>query len=106
MVTEQLLPLVKDYEKLIHCQEDWGWLIWFRKGNQRFEINIMCDAPEAGEFRIHLVAFRRDWLFRRVTFDTPELEALRDLVVSELRRWAGQVAVVKVNEDFLAVSSS
>jgi hypothetical protein len=103
VVTEQLLPLVKDYEKVIHCQEDWGWLIWFRKGDQRFEINIMCDAPRVGQYRIHLVAFRRKWLRKRIA-DTPELEALRDLVVPELRSWAGEVAVVKVDDNFLPVN--
>ena len=105
VVTEQLLPLVKDYEKVFTCQEDWGWFIWFRKGDQRFEINIMCDAPKVGEFRIHLVAFRRKWL-RRVVADTPELETLLGLVAAQLNFWASDVKVAKVNEDFLPVSIS
>jgi hypothetical protein len=100
VVTEQLLPLVKDYEKVFTCQEDWGWLIWFRKGDHRFEINIMCDAPKAGEFRIHLVAFRRKWLRKRVA-DTPELEALRKEVVQKLREWAGKVKVTPMGPNFM-----
>jgi len=99
VVTEQLLSLVKDYEKVFTCQEDWGWLIWFRKGEQRFEINIMCDAPRVGEFRIHLVTFRRKWLRKRYA-DTPELEALRNAVVQKLQEWAGEVQVTPLDSTF------
>jgi hypothetical protein len=99
VVTEQLLPLVTSYEKVFTCQEDWGWFIWFRKGDQRFEINIMCDAPKVGEFRIHLVAFRRKW-FRRRYADTPELEDLRKAVVQKLREWAREVQVTLLDSNF------
>jgi hypothetical protein len=101
VVTQLLLPLVQsNYERVIDCQEDWGWLIWFRKGDQRFEINIMCDAPKVGEFRIHLVAFRRKWLRKRIA-DTPELEALRKAVVQKLHDWVPKVQVTPMGPDFM-----
>ena len=101
VVSNLLLPLVKaDYERIQAGQEDWGWMIWFRKGDQRFQINIHCDVPKEGEFRIHLVAFRRKWLRRRVA-DTPELEALRKAVVEKLHEWVSKVKVTPMGPDFM-----
>ena len=101
VVIERLLPLLEgNYESIRTCQEDWGWFIWFRKGGQRFEINIQCDVPQEGEFRIHLVAFRRNWMFRRLTSDTPELESLRETVTKELQAWTGKVMTTRMSTDF------
>jgi hypothetical protein len=102
VICQRLLPLIEPhYEKVRSLQEDWGWFIWFRKGDQRFEINVMCDCPEYGEFRIHLVAFTRDWLLRRVTRDTPELEQMRAVVTNELRSWAGKVETTPMDSNFM-----
>jgi hypothetical protein len=101
VVSDLLLPLVRsDYEKIQAGQEDWGWMIWFRKGDQRFQINIQCDEPKVGEFRIHLVAFRRKFLRKKIE-DTPELKVLRDAVTKTLKEWAGKVVITPMGANFM-----
>jgi hypothetical protein len=89
IVSEQLLPLVRaGYADIQANQEDWGWFIWFRDGAVKLAIDIVCDDPETGAFRIHLTS-RVKRLLGSAVKDTPELDTLRDRVVAELTRWTG-----------------
>ena len=97
-VRDYLLPLVEGrFEKIQTTQEDWGWFIWFRKGEVRLAIDIFCDDPEKGRFRVRVSSERKKgWLFGRCEIDTPELEGLKDQVVDRLSGWAGKVEVEAV----------
>jgi hypothetical protein len=96
-IRDYLLPLVEGcYEKIQTCQEDWGWFIWFRRPPVRLAIDIYCDDPEQGEFRVRLSAQRKRWLFDRAEIDTPELERLKDEVVARLNQWVGKVEIERV----------
>src|SRR5215472_10081672 len=97
VVRDRFLPLISSrYEDVSTHQEDWGWFIWFRQGPIHLAINIFCDDPKQGLFRIHLSATRRRFLWRRIDVDTPELGGLRDLVARELSDWAGNCQIEKI----------
>jgi hypothetical protein len=102
VVVNQLLPAVRSrYEEIQTEQEDWGWFIWFSKGNVALAIDVFTDDPDKGEFRVHLTSRTRRWL-RSTVIDTPELEELRTLVVSELEAWiSGGVAIARLDSHYM-----
>ena len=100
-IVSRLLPTVREqYTDIQTEQEDWGWFIWFRKGNVRLAIDVFTDDPEAGAadggaaFRVHLISRVKKWLGHAVS-DTPELEAVRQLVVERLSGWTDTPAIVE-----------
>ena len=87
VIVDRLLPSVRQrYTDVQSEQEDWGWFIWFRKDRVKLAIDVFTDDPDVGDFRIHLTSRKRGLLFEKVA-DTPELEELRALVLSELSAW-------------------
>lgn len=91
IVSQELLPLIAAHYNSIRAeQEDWGWFIWFRDAEISLAVDIFCDDPSRGTFRIHLNSSKRRWLWFRRTTDTPELERLKDLVVEKLSSWVGR----------------
>jgi len=88
VVVNQLLPAVQArYDHIRTHQEDWGWFIWFRKEAVSLAIDVFTDDPEVGEFRIHLRSSVKRMLVLDREVDTPELDELQTLVVSELSAW-------------------
>jgi hypothetical protein len=97
-VRDQLLPLISgNFEDIQTSQEDWGWFIWFRKGLVRLAIDVFCDDPESGAFRVHLSSMRKRLLFMRSFTDSPELEKVKDLVCAEIQVWAGSYQIKKID---------
>jgi hypothetical protein len=95
LVTELLLPAVRArYTDIQSEQEDWGWFIWFKAGSVALAIDVFTDDAEAGEFRVRLTSRIRTLLWSRKEQDTPELEAMRALVESQLKSWTGNAPVV------------
>jgi hypothetical protein len=91
-VVEVLLPeLRKIYDDLMRNQEDWGWFAWFRDRDVRLAVDVFCDDPETGSYRIHLTSRVPKWIFGKRTEDTAELESLRDRVTRSLATWLGSV---------------
>ena len=103
IVVNQLLPSVKArYADIQTHQEDWGWFIWFRRGNVRLAIDVFTDNPDDGDFRIHLTSRTKRFLVFSQVVDTSELEELRGLVISELASWAASgVKVARVDRNYL-----
>ena len=90
VVVDQLLPSVRArYTDVQTNQEDWGWFIWFRKGQVKLAIDVFTEDPDQGFFRIHLTSRTRHLLLFDRVVDTPELEELRTLVQTELSTWVG-----------------
>jgi hypothetical protein len=90
VISDLLLPeLSRRYERIQHGQEDWGWFIWIKAPSISLAVDIFCDDPEKGEFRIHLTSARRRLLLPDVVIDTPELEKLKEFVTTTLNGWAG-----------------
>jgi hypothetical protein len=90
VVLTELLPALRArYGDVEPNQEDWGWFIWFRKGDVGVAIDVFTDDPEQGEFRIHLTSRVKRLLFLDTVVDTPELRELHDVVVAELSKWVG-----------------
>ena len=90
IVLDQLLPTLRQrYGNVESDEEDWGWFAWFADGDVRLAIDVFTDDPETGAFRIHLTSGRRRLLVGQKVVDTPELDALRDIVVDALTAWLG-----------------
>ena len=90
VVSGALLTSIRSRYSAIHSgQEDWGWYIWFRKGDVRLAVDIFTDDPEVGSFRIHLTSRVAHLLFFTRTVDTKELDELRAVVMSDLTAWVG-----------------
>ena len=88
IVVQQLLPKIKErYEVVDEGQEDWGWYIQLRKGVVALAVDVFCDDPKAGEFRVHLTSRLKRLLILSRVADTPELDEFRDLVVPLLNDW-------------------
>ena len=94
-VTAQLLPKISArYEHVQREQEDWGWFIWFRKGSVSLAVDVFCDDPDTGAFRIHLTSRRKRLLVMDQIVDGPELEELKTLVMEELKAWTGSSCAI------------
>jgi hypothetical protein len=108
VVSDQLLPILqRQYTEMQHEQEDWGWFLWFRRGRIRLAVDIFCDDPGQGTFRMHLTSRTPGSLFGEKIEDTPELDELRDTVVSRLTEWVGQPPrVVPVDEGYSPKASA
>jgi len=108
VVSDQLLPMVKQrYSSIQHNQEDWGWFIWFRCGEVRLAIDIFCDDPAIGSFRIHLTSRKPRFFILESITDTPELDQLQTVVVAELTRWVGTAPPVEaVDNEYRAKSGA
>jgi hypothetical protein len=90
IVLDVLLPeLRKTYEDLMTNQEDWGWFAWFTDQKVNLAVDVFCDDPETGSFRIHLTSRVPNWIHGHRTKDTPELDSLRDRVLPTLANWLG-----------------
>ena len=97
VVRDELFPLVKEnFQNVRTHQEDWGWFIWFRQGSVYLTINIHCDDPESGEFRIHLTSRMRKFLWFETIADTPELERVREMVTARIQSWAGNCRIERI----------
>lgn len=105
IVADALLPALRDtYGELTADQEDWGWFLWFSRSGVNLAVDIFCDDPEAGSFRIHLTSRVRTMLFSTKVSDTPELEQLCRLVVSALAAWTGsQPTVTLLDAKYLPI---
>lgn len=103
VVSDQLLPSIRStYSKVEADQEDWGWFIWFRDGAVSLSVDIFCDEPEAGAFRIHITSRKTRWFIPSCIVDTPELEKLKDLIAARLNNWVGSpVTIVPLNKKYL-----
>jgi hypothetical protein len=93
---ELLPPIAEKYQKIQTDQEDWGWFIWFRQGPVYLAIDIVCDDPEIGEFRIHLTSRKRKFLWFETIADTPELERVREMVTTRIQSWAGNYRIERI----------
>jgi hypothetical protein len=96
VIRDRLLPVVENVPHRETGQEDWGWYIWLFEENSlargaRLEINISCDDIERREFRIHLLARRRRYLFSSTSV-TPALTDLYERVKANVELWADRVA--------------
>ncbi len=90
VVSDRLRPAIqRRYTDIQANQEDWGWFLWFRDGDAHLAVDIFCDDPKTGAFRIHLTSSKRRWFTSKVV-DLPQLEELKQLVASELAAWTGE----------------
>jgi hypothetical protein len=90
VVSERLLPAIKNRYPAIDDagQEDWGWYIWLHDGDVQLAVDIACDDPQTGAFRIHLTSRKKRWLGSKIV-DAPQLDELKALVEAELAAWTG-----------------
>lgn len=87
-VSDHLLPLIRSrYENIDNDQEDWGWFIWFRGGGVKLAVDIFCDDPKTGRYRIFLTSQVKRSFFGYHIADSDELLELKNGVIKELEGW-------------------
>lgn len=99
VIRDRLLPIIsRRYGGVMTEQEDWGWFIWFREGQTKMAVDIFCDDIQARQFRVRLTSRQRKWLFLDRIVDTPQLDELRQSVVTCLSQWVGPVTSDRVTD--------
>jgi hypothetical protein len=94
LVADALLPALQEkWGALSAIEEDWGWFIWFEQAGVKLAVDIFCDNPDTGDFRIHLTSRVRRFLGTKVV-DTPELYVLKNIVVDSIATWIGKLPSV------------
>jgi hypothetical protein len=88
LVIGHLLPFIREcYRDVDSGQEDWGWYAWFREGDVQLAVDANCQDVATGEFMIVLTSRVPRRFFGAKEVDTPQLDALRALVVERLAAW-------------------
>ena len=97
VVLDQLLPLLRERygRNLDSTEEDWGWFVWFEHSGVKLAVDVHTIDHHAGEFQVHLTSRRPRWLLGTKVEDAPELEQLRELVLTQLRAWPVERLVVE-----------
>ena len=90
IVVAELLPVVSQGRSEVRTeQEDWGWFIWCKEGSVDLAVDVFCDDPDKGTYRIFLTSkIKRFGMFEKIE-DAPALESLRQVVASKLESWTG-----------------
>jgi hypothetical protein len=106
MVLAQLMPaLRKRYPDASAVQEDWGWFSWFDLESTKLAVDVHTLAQNS--FQIHLTSRKSRLLLPAKVADTPELENLREIVLSALNAWPVEgLHSQKVDEKYLPVASA
>ncbi len=87
-VSARLLPMIREnYESVWNDQEDWGWFVWFRDGGTKLAVDVFCDDPISGEFRVFLTSQVKRSIFGYRVEDSDELGVLKMRVRKELEGW-------------------
>ena len=95
-VVNHLLPVLKPHYAILYTNlEDWGWFIWIDQHVKRLAVDVFTDDPDRGEFRIHLTSSTPRWFRRELIADTPDLEVLRERVVTALNDWTDTPVTVE-----------
>ena len=108
VVLDRLLPVLRvNYrEDLQANQEDWGWFAWFDKSAVKLAVDIHTDEHDLAQFQVHLTSSRARFLFGPKVQDTPELEELRDLVLSQLNFWpVANLTTERVDEKCMPIKT-
>ena len=96
VIGEELLPyLEKRFGEIQFEQEDWGWFLWFSEGKVGLAVDIFCDDPESGEYRIMLTSRQKRSLLPDRIVDTKELDELKAIVVPLLEKWSGGPCLIE-----------
>jgi hypothetical protein len=106
IVLGQLLPALRERygSDLQSNQEDWGWFAWFQESGVKLAVDVHTNDHNLGEFQLHLTSRRPRLILGAKVQDTPELEHLRELVVSQLRSWpVERLAVERVDETYMPI---
>jgi hypothetical protein len=108
IVIERLLPALRDrYGDLQSNQEDWGWFAWFEHEGVKLAVDVFTNDEQTGEFQLHLTSRMPRLLLAAKVHDTPELDALRELVEKELATWqVARLAVAHVDENYKPLAAS
>lgn len=109
VVLDRLLPALRERygTDLQSNQEDWGWFAWFEESGTRLAVDIHTDDAERGAFQIHLTASRPRFFLGPKIQDTPGLERLRELVLSELHSWpVDHLSAERVNEKYVPIQDA
>jgi len=102
IVLDRLLPALRTtYGAVQSNQEDWGWFAWFDYERIKLAVDVHTDDAARGEFQVHLTSRKPRLLLGSRIEDTPQLDALRELVLEQLRRWnVDDLEIERVDADY------
>ncbi|MCL2524765.1 MAG: hypothetical protein FWF20_04550 [Betaproteobacteria bacterium] len=106
IVLDWLLPTLRERYggDLQSSQEDWGWFVWFEQSGVKLAVDVHTDDSKRGEFRLHLTSRKPRFLLGAKIQDAPELEQLRDLVLSRLQSWpVERFNIEQVDEKYMPI---
>ena len=106
VVLDRLLPSLRGRygADLQSNQEDWGWFAWFGQSGVKLAVDVHTTDHEIAAFAVHLTSRRPRFLLGAKVQDTPELEQLRELVVSQLESWpVERLSVERVDERYMPI---
>ena len=108
LVLAQLLPGLRErFQDIRSDQEDWGWFAWVDQPGVKLAVDVFTEEVEAGEFIMHLTSRKPRLLLAAKIEDLPELEVLREQVVSDLKAWPVEdLSVELVDERYFAVGDN
>lgn len=100
-VSDHLLPVIRNnYTDIQNDQEDWGWFIWFRDGDAKLAIDIFCDDPKTGKYRVFLTSQVKRSFFGYQITDSDALFELKNRVCERLVGWVqGDIAEALLNKN-------
>jgi hypothetical protein len=109
-IADHILPMIRDnYSDIQDDQEDWGWFIWFKGGKSKLAIDIFCDDPDEGKYRIFLTSQVKPSFFGYRIIDSDDLILLKSRTKGVLTDWVDseiEVSLLDKNHEPIATAAS
>ena len=87
-ISDHIIPMIREnYSDIQDNQEDWGWFIWFKGGSSKLAIDIFCDDPDEGQYRIFLTSQVKPSFFGYRIIDSEDLVLLKKRTKEVLANW-------------------
>ena len=97
VVRDRLLPSIEaGFGEVQTHQEDWGWFIWIRRERSSMDVDIFCDDPAEGRFRMHISLRVHGFLSLRYLDDSEELRELLTMVCAKIEAWGSPCQVRQI----------
>ena len=100
-ISSQFLPMVREnYSDVQNDQEDWGWFIWFKGGKSKLAIDIFCDDPDEGIYRVFLTSQMKPSFFGYRIIDSDDLVLLKTRAEEVLANWVdSEIEVTQLDKN-------
>ena len=106
IIIDQLMPIIENsFNDIQSNQEDWGWFIWFSNTEDKknsYGIDVFCDDPERGEYRVQLTSTIKAksflWSSSKI-INNQALENLKLVIENKLKSFLGTSVISTVLDE-------